>query len=114
MPYVPFKSANIACYAVSYVFRFNAAFIRDETVPDGTHMQPGTRFTKKWLVKNIGVRKWTIDTRLVMIEGLMNALVVTVPAPQLEPGEFGTISVDMVAPVEPGMYSPVCLYLLIC
>ena len=40
----------------------NAEFVRDETFQDGTHVQPGTRLTKKWTVRNIGTAPWASKT----------------------------------------------------
>ena len=44
--------------------RMDAEFIRDDTVPDGTHLQPGTRFVKRWLMKNTGNQGWSAATKV--------------------------------------------------
>jgi len=46
-----------------------AMFIYDVTVPDGTIMSPNQRFTKTWLLKNIGTCTWTSGYHLVYISG---------------------------------------------
>lgn len=37
---------------------FNLLYIADVTVPDGTRMKAGEKFTKTWLVQNIGGCAW--------------------------------------------------------
>jgi hypothetical protein len=37
---------------------FNLLYIEDVTIPDGTRMKPGEKFTKTWLVQNIGGCAW--------------------------------------------------------
>jgi hypothetical protein len=37
---------------------FNLLYIQDVTIPDGTRLKPGERFTKTWLVQNIGGCAW--------------------------------------------------------
>nr|XP_042699952.1 next to BRCA1 gene 1 protein isoform X5 [Chrysemys picta bellii] len=42
----------------------SAAFV-DENLPDGTHIQPGTKFIKHWRMKNTGNVEWSSDTKAV-------------------------------------------------
>ena len=42
----------------------NAEFISDSSIPDGTHLQPGTKFRKSWLLRNTGSYPWTRHTRV--------------------------------------------------
>lgn len=44
----------------------SAAFV-DENLPDGTHLQPGTKFIKHWRMKNTGNVKWSTDTKVVFL-----------------------------------------------
>lgn len=37
---------------------FNLLYISDVTIPDGTRMKPGEKFTKTWQVQNIGGCAW--------------------------------------------------------
>lgn len=37
---------------------FNLLYISDVTIPDGTRLKPGEKFTKTWLVQNIGGCAW--------------------------------------------------------
>ena len=41
-----------------------AEFLRDETIPDGTHVQPGTRLTKRWILLNTGEQPWDANTKV--------------------------------------------------
>uniref|UniRef100_A0A8B9PHV1 Next to BRCA1 gene 1 protein n=1 Tax=Apteryx owenii TaxID=8824 RepID=A0A8B9PHV1_APTOW len=46
----------------------SAVFV-DENLPDGTHLQPGTRFIKHWRMKNTGNVEWSSDTKLKLMWG---------------------------------------------
>ncbi|HSR20131.1 MAG TPA: NBR1-Ig-like domain-containing protein, partial [Anaerolineales bacterium] len=37
----------------------NAAFVSDVTIPDGTILKPGEKFTKTWRIYNSGSCSWT-------------------------------------------------------
>ncbi|XP_022250695.1 next to BRCA1 gene 1 protein-like isoform X2 [Limulus polyphemus] len=88
-------------------YRFmDAYFLEDETIPDGTHLQPGTKFTKRWRVQNTGTKPWTADTVLKYCWGTMGLVPsgTKVSVPPLEAGEEGTLAVQFTAPLEPGHY----------
>ena len=40
----------------------DAFFVDDETFPDGTHVQPGSKLVKKWSMRNTGTHPWTSKT----------------------------------------------------
>ena len=46
--------------------RMDAKFVRDDTVPDGTHVQPGTKLVKRWVMKNTGTHAWSSNTKVSM------------------------------------------------
>jgi len=83
-----------------------AAFIDDVTIPDGTEMEPGELFTKTWRLRNNGSCNWTTSYRLVFVSGDQ------MDGPDLQefttdwiyPGFDVDVSVDLVAPSEPGTY----------
>lgn len=79
----------------------DSRFLDDVTVPDGTLLQAGETFSKIWLVKNTGQRKWGSGYRLVYVGG-DNAMTGTLshPVPDARPGEDVVLSVPMVAPTE--------------
>lgn len=40
------------------------ALFVDENLPDGTCLEPGTKFMKYWKMKNTGNISWTSDTKV--------------------------------------------------
>lgn len=41
-----------------------AALFLDENLPDGTRLEPGTKFIKYWKMKNSGTISWTSETKV--------------------------------------------------
>jgi len=77
----------------------------DETIPDGTEVQPKTAFTKTWTLRNTGTCTWTTEYRAVRIGGEAMDAPDSVPLPHpVQPGDEGVISVDFTAPEAPGTY----------
>ncbi|MGB2956577.1 MAG: NBR1-Ig-like domain-containing protein [Anaerolineales bacterium] len=81
-------------------------FVKDVTIPDDMNLAPGEKFTKTWRLQNAGSCPWTIGYLLYFESGdSMGA-----PASQeltsetIQPGDTVDVSVDMIAPQEPGMY----------
>jgi hypothetical protein len=82
-----------------------AAFIEDVTIPDGTKMDPDQGFTKVWRLENVGTDTWTTDYSLVFVSGYRMGAPKEIPLrSSVHPGETIDLSVDMVAPLEPGKY----------
>ncbi|NWS62114.1 NBR1 protein, partial [Chunga burmeisteri] len=85
----------------------SAVFV-DENLPDGTHLQPGTKFIKHWRMKNTGNVEWSSDTKLKLMWGnltLASSEKKDVLVPSLPSGQVGTISVEFVAPNIEGTYT---------
>ncbi|XP_070707663.1 NBR1 autophagy cargo receptor a isoform X2 [Pempheris klunzingeri] len=85
-----------------------AALFLDENLPDGTRLEPGTKFIKYWKMRNSGTISWTSETKLVFMWGnlgLASEEKREVPAPLLLPGQVGVVSVAFVAPVMEGTYT---------
>ncbi|XP_078501437.1 next to BRCA1 gene 1 protein isoform X9 [Lissotriton helveticus] len=85
----------------------SAVFV-DENLPDGTHLQPGTKFIKHWRMKNTGNVKWSSDTKLTFMWGnltLLSSANKDVSVPSLHPGEIGILSVEFIAPTLEGTYT---------
>ncbi|NXH73326.1 NBR1 protein, partial [Hydrobates tethys] len=85
----------------------SAVFV-DENLPDGTHLQPGTKFIKHWRMKNTGNVEWTSDTKLKLMWGnltLASSEKKDVLVPSLPSGQVGTVSVEFVAPNIEGTYT---------
>lgn len=80
-----------------------AEFVADVTVPDGTVFSPGTTFTKTWRIKNVGQTTWTTDYRLESTVGSQMAVNKQVAfSKTVAPGETIDLSMDMIAPSDPG------------
>ncbi|XP_040101177.1 next to BRCA1 gene 1 protein isoform X7 [Oryx dammah] len=85
----------------------SAAFV-DENLPDGTHLQPGTKFIKHWRMKNTGNVKWSTDTKLKFMWGnltLASTEKKDVLVPCLKAGHVGVVSVEFIAPTSEGTYT---------
>ncbi|XP_027630598.1 next to BRCA1 gene 1 protein [Tupaia chinensis] len=85
----------------------SAAFV-DENLPDGTHLQPGTKFIKHWRMKNTGNVKWSADTKLKLMWGnltLASTEKKDVSVPCLKAGHVGVVSVEFIAPALEGTYT---------
>ncbi|XP_023931063.1 uncharacterized protein LOC106164353 isoform X2 [Lingula anatina] len=85
-------------------FKMDCQFVSDETIPDDTILSPGTKFVKKWKVKNTGNGSWTRNTKLFLIWGSIPAVSSEVAVPPVQPGEEGLLTVELVAPETPGNY----------
>ncbi len=79
-------------------------FVADETIPDGTLIQPGQPFTKTWRVRNGGTASWGSGYQLVYFGGERLESPESVPLPALEPGQEGTVSVKLQAPSSAGRF----------
>jgi len=83
-----------------------ATFIEDVNIPDGTKFSPSKKFQKTWRIENTGKTTWTTDYNLVFIDGSLMGASPAVPLPQkVEPWEKVNVTVDMVAPANPGKYT---------
>ncbi|XP_078146922.1 NBR1 autophagy cargo receptor a [Centroberyx gerrardi] len=85
-----------------------AALFLDENLPDGTRLEPGTKFIKYWKMRNSGTISWTSETKLKFMWGnlgLASEEKREVPVPLLQPGQVGVVSVAFVAPVMEGTYT---------
>uniref|UniRef100_A0A3Q1EFA7 NBR1 autophagy cargo receptor a n=1 Tax=Acanthochromis polyacanthus TaxID=80966 RepID=A0A3Q1EFA7_9TELE len=85
-----------------------AALFLDENLPDGTRLEPGTKFIKYWKMRNSGTISWTSETKLVFMWGnlgLASEEKREVPVPLLLPGQVGVLSVTFMAPVMEGTYT---------
>ncbi|XP_067397520.1 next to BRCA1 gene 1 protein isoform X2 [Emydura macquarii macquarii] len=94
-----------SCPAV--VPTLSAAFV-DENLPDGTHIQPGTKFIKHWRMKNTGNVEWSSDTKLKFMWGnltLGSSEKKDVLVPSLPVGQVGIVSVEFIAPALEGTYA---------
>lgn len=77
----------------------------DVSIPDDTVMVPGQTFTKTWRLQNTGSCTWTPNYTIAVFSGEKMNAPSSVPIPgNVAPGQTVDISVDLVAPSEPGTY----------
>lgn len=80
-----------------------AQFVTDVTIPDGTTMNPGQTFNKKWRLKNIGACAWN-GYSLVFDSGESMNGPATKAIAAVNPGQEIDIDVDLKAPNAAGTY----------
>lgn len=78
-----------------------AAFSADVTIPDGVVLKMEEQFTKTWRVRNEGTCTWS-GYELVYAGGDALNGAMSNPMPEIKPGEYGNISVDLKAPKRAG------------
>jgi hypothetical protein len=83
----------------------NSAYVSDVTVPDGTVMEPGEKFTKTWKFKNTGSCDWTTSYTIAWFSGEIMKGATTPLTGTVEPGEEADVSVELVAPSTAGTYT---------
>ena len=82
-----------------------ARFVEDISVKDGTVFTPNSIFTKTWRLQNIGTCTWTGDYHLIFSDGdRMEGPRRLSFSESVDPGESVLLSVELVAPDEPGRY----------
>ena len=80
----------------------SAAFVSDVTIPDNTPIVAGTPFTKTWRVSNTGTCVWGPDYTLSYYSDERMSAPAAVLLPVTYPGQTADISVDLIAPNNPG------------
>ncbi len=81
--------------------------LNDVTIPDNSQVQPGASFQKTWQVLNSGTCIWINTYRIANINNTPLGAQSPAPIPQIAPGQSSNISVNMVAPQQPGTYRSV-------
>jgi len=82
----------------------NATYLSDVTIPDGTLIAAGAKFTKTWLIQNTGACSWSTSYKLSFDSGdQMGGADVSLASP-VPAGQQVAISVNLVAPTAPGTY----------
>jgi hypothetical protein len=88
-----------------------AEFVKDVTIPDGTEMKPNQPFTKTWRYRNSGSVPWGDGVQLVFVPGTIQGFQSNqmggpnaVDVPNVAPGDTVDVSVNLVAPAQPGRY----------
>ncbi|HKC76469.1 MAG TPA: NBR1-Ig-like domain-containing protein, partial [Chloroflexota bacterium] len=70
----------------------NAAYVADATIPDGTILAPGQRFTKTWQIQNTGTSTWDSRYHWQFEAGAPLGTVRAVTAPIVPPGATALFS----------------------
>ncbi|XP_064464524.1 next to BRCA1 gene 1 protein-like [Ornithodoros turicata] len=85
---------------------YGCEFVCDDTIPDWTHVQPGTRFTKRWRVRNSGYKSWDKSVSFQYRWGTLGLMPsdTATEAPPVASNEEGTLEIQFTAPLEPGQY----------
>jgi hypothetical protein len=83
-----------------------AQFVSDVTIPDGTVMSPGQKFTKTWSLKNVGTCAWVKGTyQIVFYSGeQMSAPASLAFAQDVAVGQTANFTVEMTAPSTSGTF----------
>lgn len=101
----PFGPGLYADFVVSPVPRREGAiFVSDETIPDGTVIEPGATFLKTWRVRNSGNAAWDIGYGLSFHAGEAMNGPEHITVPPVRSGAVADVSVTLTAPEEPGTY----------
>jgi len=88
-----------------------ARHVKDVTIADGTELLPNTPFVKTWKLRNEGEGAWPAGCRLLFISrkgdrmGGPDSVPVAGEGVVIAPGQEVEISVNLVAPSEPGRYA---------
>ena len=77
---------------------YNAAFVSDVTIPDGTEMKPGDTFTKTWQIQNTGTCDWNENFKFTYVGGDLLGSDTTKIRRYVGAGSTINIKLDMVAP----------------
>ncbi len=84
---------------------YNAGYVADVTVADGTVFNPGDAFAKTWRLANIGCQDWQAGTLLMFVQGdLMGGPTTGVPVLLTAPTGVQDVTVNLVAPATTGHY----------
>ena len=80
----------------------------DKNMKSPPVVEPGTPFTKKWRVKNVGTCTWTTDYYLDFVRGNKPGADMgggrTYLDRDVRPGETYDLALELIAPVKPGVY----------
>jgi hypothetical protein len=86
---------------------FCATFVKDHNMPDGSKCEPNMKFVKTWLIQNTGKLEWSPESfpvKLICIAGNISSENQFVDVAKTKINETSSISVELVAPSDPGNY----------
>lgn len=82
--------------------RDNAQLIDDVTIPSGTRLTAGAKFSKAWKIHNSGQSTWNNQYSLAFIGDNPMDGPAAVPLPDAEPGQEVELSLELTAPTSTG------------
>lgn len=81
-----------------------AVLLQDVTIPDGTNVGYGSKFTKTWQFQNTGTCTWS-GYAIAFVSGDRLGAPDTAPITETTPKSSVNVSVDLVAPTIDGVYT---------
>jgi hypothetical protein len=84
---------------------YDAQFVADVTVPDGTLVEPGSAFTKTWRVRNSGTCDWEAGVSLHFADGDGMDSPASIKVSPAGVGDAVDVSVPFLAPHDSGEYA---------
>jgi hypothetical protein len=105
-PVATATSTPIPATNTPVVLCYQAGFIADITIPDGTKLAAEKDFTKTWRLRNTGTCSWDTDFDIVFVSGTNLAANKSYDIPEkVNPGETVDISIKMESPAKDGNYT---------
>lgn len=101
LPTIPLASPSVGGGATTCD---NSAYVADVTIPDGTTVDPGKKFEKKWKLQNTGSCTWSTSYKLAFDSGDLMGGATTFIAVPVPPGNQAEVAVNLTAPTAAGNY----------
>jgi hypothetical protein len=98
------SSYSSSSYSTAYGC-YNATYVSDVTIPDGTVLAPGEEFVKTWKFQNTGGCDWTENFWVTYSNGEDMDGEDTEIDEEVASGDTASISVSLVAPDDKGTYT---------
>jgi hypothetical protein len=101
----PLQSIPITDFFLPPASCNNSQYLKDITIKDGTPIDPGTTFVKKWIIKNTGSCGWTRRYSLQFASGERMSGETTYLEKWVPPGQVIVISLELSAPQTEGTHT---------
>ena len=83
---------------------YNGRFVADVTIPDDSHITPGSSFVKTWRIHNSGSLAWQAGSQIKFVHGNPMTTQTSQTIPAALPGSSVDISIPLTAPNQAGTY----------
>lgn len=103
-PFGPELFAELRVISLPGQPRDNAEQIADVTIPAGTRLAAGAKFTKVWKVRNTGPSPWGEGHRLAFLGDNTMGGPATLPLPNAAPGHTANLTLELIAPTATGRH----------